>query len=157
MIDRYARPRMKQVWSDERKYDLWLRVELAVGEAWAAQGVIPPEDMACCAMPGTTLGFLRRSSSARRHDMTAFTRSITQNLGPEGRWVHLGLTSNDIIDTAQNIQMAEAAGILAEDLEDLLDALSNPGCGVQGHANDGPDPRCSRRANHLWTETGPLA
>ena len=124
MIDRYARPRMKQVWSEERKYDLWLRVELAVCEAWAAQGVIPPEDMALLRNARHDLGLLEEIFQRTRHDMTAFTRSITQNLGPEGRWVHLGLTSNDIIDTAQNLQMAEASGILAEDLEELLDALS---------------------------------
>ena len=124
MIDRYARPRMKQVWSEERKYDLWLRVELAVCEAWAAQGVIPLEDMALLRNARHDLGLLEEIFQRTRHDMTAFTRSITQNLGPEGRWVHLGLTSNDVIDTAQNLQMAEAAGILAEDLEDLLDALS---------------------------------
>ena len=124
MIDRYARPRMKQVWSEEHKYDLWLRVELAVCEAWAAQGVIPAEDMAALRGARHDLKLLQEIFQRTRHDMTAFTRSITQNLGPEGRWIHLGLTSNDVIDTAQDLQMVEAADLLAEDVEALLETLS---------------------------------
>ena len=123
MIDRYARPQMKRVWSEENKYDTWLRVELAVCEAWADEGVIPPEDMA--KLRGARYDLVRLEEVFQRthHDMTAFTRSITGGLGPEGRWIHLGLTSNDVIDTAQDLQMKEAAELLAVDLEALEEVL----------------------------------
>jgi adenylosuccinate lyase len=124
LIDRYARPRMKHVWSEEHRYDLWLRVELAVCEAWAAQGVIPAGDMAKLRGARHDLELIEEIFERTRHDMTAFTRSITQNLGPEGRWIHLGLTSNDVIDTAQDLQMVEAADLLAEGVEALLETLS---------------------------------
>jgi adenylosuccinate lyase len=123
VIDRYARPAMKRVWSDEHKYDLWLRVELAVCEAWAAQGVIPPEEMERLRHARYDLKLLEEVFQRTRHDMTAFTRSVTQGLGPEGRWIHLGLTSSDVMDTAQNLQMVEAVDILLEDVDALLEVL----------------------------------
>ena len=123
MIDRYARPAMKRTWSEERKYDLWLTVEIAACEAWTEVGAIPPEDMAGLRNASYDLQRLGEIFERTHHDMTAFTRSITERLGPEGRWIHLGLTSSDVIDTAQSLQMVEAAEILEEDLAALREAV----------------------------------
>lgn len=123
MIDRYARPDMKHVWSDEHKHDLWLRVEIAACEAWADAGVIPPDDMAKLRSARHDLGRIEEIFATTRHDMTAFTRSITEGLGPEGRWIHLGLTSNDVIDTAQDLQLVEAADLLQTGVVALREAV----------------------------------
>ena len=123
MIDRYSRPEMKQVWSEEHKYDLWLRVELAVCEAWTEEGVIPPEDMVLLRKAKHDQDRLQEIFQRTRHDMTAFTRSITERLGPEGRWIHLGLTSSDVLDTALGLQMKEAAELLDRDMCALRDVL----------------------------------
>ena len=123
MIDRYSRPEMKQVWSEEHKYDLWLRVELAACEAWTKEGVIPTEDMVLLRNAKHDMGRLQEIFQRTRHDMTAFTRSITERLGPEGRWIHLGLTSSDVLDTALALQMKEAAELLDREMCALRDVL----------------------------------
>ena len=99
MIDRYSRPAMKQVWSDENKYLKWLAVELAACEAWTAEGVIPKEDMAKLRGATYNHALMMKIFETTRHDVTAFLSSITESLGPEGRWLHLGLTSSDMLDT----------------------------------------------------------
>ena len=123
MIDRYSRPEMKQVWSEEHKYDLWLRVELAACEAWTEEGVIPAEDMVLLRNARHDMDRLQEIFQRTRHDMTAFTRSITERLGPEGRWIHLGLTSSDVLDTALALQMKEAAELLDREMCALRDVL----------------------------------
>ena len=123
MIDRYARPKMKAVWSEENKYEKWLAAELAVCEAWAEAGVIPQDDMAKLRGARHNLKRLNEIFERTRHDMTAFTRSITEGLGEEGRWIHLGLTSSDVIDTAQSLQLVEAADLLLDETDALQGAL----------------------------------
>ena len=123
MIDRYARPKMKRVWSEENKYDKWLEVELAVCEAWTAEGVIPAEDMAKLRGARHDMERLNEILARTRHDVTAFLGSITERLGPEGRWLHLGLTSSDVWDTATNLQMMDAADLLDVEIDSLLSAL----------------------------------
>ena len=123
MIDRYSRPRMKQVWSDESKYGKWLHVELAVCEAWAEEGVIPWEDMEPLRRARYDHQRMEEVFQKTRHDVTAFLRSVTEGLGPEGRWIHLGLTSSDVIDTALSLQLVEAGEILTEDIDGLAGAL----------------------------------
>ena len=125
MIDRYARLKMKRVWSEENKYDKWLAVELAVCEAWAEAGVIPQEDMARLRHARYDLERLNEIFRRTRHDMTAFTRSITETLGEEGRWIHLGLTSSDVMDTAQGLQMVEAADLLLGEVDALREVLQH--------------------------------
>src|SRR5438477_151083 len=124
MIPRYTRPAMGRVWSDEHRMELWLQVELAVCEAWTEVGAIPEEDMA--AIRAATVQADRSVELFREthHDMISFTRAIAEQLGPPGRWIHLGLTSSDVLDTALSLQIQEAADILAEDLRQLEQVLS---------------------------------
>jgi adenylosuccinate lyase len=124
VIPRYTRPAMGRVWSDEHRMELWLQVELAVCEAWTEMGVIPEADMA--AIRGATVQGERSAELFREthHDMISFTRAIAEQLGPPGRWIHLGLTSSDVLDTALSLQIQEASDILAEDLQKLEAVLS---------------------------------
>jgi len=124
VIPRYTRPAMGRVWSDEHRMELWLKVELAVCEAWADIGVIPQEDMAV--IRGATVQAERSAELLREthHDMIAFTRAIAERIGPPARWIHLGLTSSDVLDTALSLQIQEAADILAEDLRQLEEVLA---------------------------------
>ena len=123
MIDRYARPAMKMVWSEENKNNKWLQVELAVCEAWTEEGVIPSEDMVKLRNAQYDPVRLQEVFQRTRHDMTAFLQSVTGGLGDEGRWIHMGLTSHDVQDTAQGLQLIEASDILLEGVDCLLEAI----------------------------------
>ncbi len=123
MIERYTRPQMGRVWSEENKLDRWLQVEISVCEAWTARGVIPQE-----AMEGIRRARYDRDDIARylpemHHDMTVFLRSLADSLGPESRFVHLGLTSQDVVDTALALQLREATELLEQDIRALMDAV----------------------------------
>ena len=124
MIDRYSREAMKRIWSDEGKYDRWLAVEIAVCEAWARLGVIPPEDMERIRNASWDAAALDAKFAETRHDVTAFLHSVTAGLGPEGRWVHYGLTSNDVWDTATGLQIRDASAILIEGADALIETLA---------------------------------
>ncbi len=123
MIERYSRPQMKKVWSDESKFDKWLQVEVAVCEAWAEQGVIPKEDMPKIRKAQCDLTRMDEVLKETHHDVTAFLRSVCESLGDEGRFIHLGLTSSDVIDTALALQLVEAADILAKDIDEVIAVL----------------------------------
>jgi adenylosuccinate lyase len=124
MIERYSRPRMKRVWSDENKFDKWLRVEIAVCEAWAEMGVIPRKDLAKIKMARVNLKRMAEILKETHHDVTAFLGSVSESLGEESRFIHLGLTSNDVIDTALCLQLLEATEILREDMKELISVLA---------------------------------
>ena len=123
MIERYARPRMKAVWTERSKYDKWLQVELAVCEAWADQGVIPAEDMRKLQSVSYDYERLTQILETHRHEMIAFLQSITERAGPEGRWLHLGLTTSDVWDTATSLQVLDAIALLDEGIEALISAI----------------------------------
>ena len=123
MIDRYSRPAMKKVWSDENKSELWLKVELAVCEAWTQEGVIPQEDMELLRGAKYNHARMMEILAVVRHETNAFLSSVTEGLGPEGRWLHLGLTSSDKLDTALGLQLWEAGAILLQDMDDAIAAL----------------------------------
>ena len=125
MIDRYSRPAMKRVWSDENKAELWLKVELAVCEAWTQEGVIPQEDME--RLRGAKYDHARMMEILEvvRHETNAFLSSVTEGLGPEGRWLHLGLTSSDKLDTALGLQLGQAGELLLEDMDEAIEALES--------------------------------
>ena len=123
MIDRYSRPAMQKVWSDENKYQKWLEVELAVAEAWTEEGAIPPADMALLRPVQYNHARMLEIFETTRHDVTAFLTSITEGIGAEGRWLHWGMTSSDMLDTAQSLQMVAAGQLLQEELAAAIAAL----------------------------------
>ncbi len=124
MIPRYARPQMAALWTDQAKYDRWLQVEVATVQAWAAAGVIPQADAdAITQHAAFIVDDIDRYQAETHHDVTAFLRSITDHLGPEGRWVHHGLTSSDVWDTATALQLRDAATLLETELQRLHDVL----------------------------------
>jgi adenylosuccinate lyase len=116
MIERYTFPEMKRVWSEENKLDKWLQVEILACEAWATLGAIPADDM-----PAIRAATLNRERMAEieaesHHDMLSFVRAVAESAGPAGRFIHLGLTSSDVLDTALGAVLVEACDLLAADL-----------------------------------------
>src|SRR5690606_27538171 len=102
MIERYTRPEMGAIWTEENKYASWLEVELLACEAWAELGVIPKEDVVKLrANARFDVARILEIEQQTRHDVVAFTRALSESLGPEKKWVHYGLTSTDVVDTAQ--------------------------------------------------------
>ena len=124
MIERYSRPRMKRVWSDENKFDKWLRVEIAVCEAWAELGAIPRDAIPKIKLARVNFKRMEEILQETHHDVTAFLGSVAESLGTESRFVHLGLTSSDVIDTALSIQLIEAAELLNQDIKELISVLA---------------------------------
>jgi len=125
MIERYSLPQMKKVWSEENKFSKWLKVEIAACEAWAELGKIPREDIPKIKKASCNLDRIAEFLKETHHDMTAFLNSVAESLGEESRFVHLGLTSSDIIDTALSLQLKEAADILERDIDELITVLGN--------------------------------
>ena len=123
MIERYARPKMKAVWSDKNKYDKWLKIELSVCEAWFEEGLIPEEEIIKLREADYDPVIFKEILATTKHDMTAFLQSTTANLGAEGRWLHQGLTTSDVWDTATSLQLLESAELLDAELNLLEDAL----------------------------------
>jgi adenylosuccinate lyase len=120
MIERYSRPQMKKIWSDRNKFDQWLKVEIAVCEAWAELGQIPREDVFKIRKASYNLDRIAKFLDVTHHDMTAFLNSVAESLGTESRFIHLGLTSSDIMDTALSLQLTQAADILMKDVAELI-------------------------------------
>jgi len=125
MIERYSRPQMKKIWSEQNKSDQWLKVEIAVCEAWAELGKIPPEAMPKIKKASYNLDRIAEFLEVTHHDMTAFLNSVAESLGEESRFIHLGLTSSDVMDTALSLQLKEAADILEQDISELIATLEN--------------------------------
>ena len=124
MIERYSRPRMQKVWSDENKFARWIEVEIAVCEAWAELGVVPKSAIPRIKKARVDLKRMAEILKETHHDMTAFLRAVAESLGDESRFIHFGLTSSDVMDTALSLQMVEAADLLAGDIEELISVLS---------------------------------
>ena len=125
MIERYSRPQMKKIWSDENKFDQWLKVEIASCEAWAELGEIPLQDISKIKTASYNLDRISEFLKVTHHDMTAFLHSVAESLGEESRFIHLGLTSSDVMDTALSLQLKEACNLLANDIAELTLALEN--------------------------------
>jgi len=123
MIERYSRPQMKKIWSDKNKFDQWLKVEIAVCEAWAELGEIPRKDIVKIRKASYNLNRVAEFLKLTHHDMTAFLNSVAESLGEESRFIHLGLTSSDVMDTALGLQLTQAADILAKDVAELISVL----------------------------------
>jgi adenylosuccinate lyase len=124
LIERYTRPEMGAVWSEQRKLDGWLRVELAVVDVLAEQGLVPAEDAAAVReLASFTVEAVQEREQVTDHDVAAFVDVVAQSVGEAGRWVHHGLTSSDVLDTALALQLSQAGLILAGGAADYRDAL----------------------------------
>ncbi len=123
MIPRYSRPEMNAVWSEDNAFDLWLQVEIAASQAWTDQGVVPAEDMAKIRHAKFDRNAYDRWFDETKHDIVSFTRAIGESLGAESRWVHHGLTSNDVKDTALSMQLTQSCDLLDRGVVELLNAL----------------------------------
>ena len=123
MIERYSRPAMAAIWTDAGKLDRWLAVEIAVVDAWAEAGRLPIADAEKVRGARYNIADVARYQAETHHDVTAFLKSVADSLGEEGRWVHLGLTSQDVWDTATALQLRDSATLLEDDLHALREVL----------------------------------
>src|SRR5699024_4270968 len=124
MIDRYTREEMAKIWSEENKYEAWLEVEILACEAWGKLGIIPKEDIKKLREKASfDLDRIYEIEAETRHDVVAFTRAVSESLGEERKWVHYGLTSTDVVDTALSYLMKQANDIIRKDLENFIDIL----------------------------------
>src|SRR5512135_638654 len=126
MIQRYSRPEMREIWSEQRKLELWLKIELLASEALADEGLVPKKDLAQMkARAAFTIERCRELERTLNHDVIAFTTNVAENIGaPASRWLHFGLTSSDLIDTAFAVQMVQSADILISDLKALRKVIA---------------------------------
>ena len=124
MIPRYTPPEMGRVWTDQRRYDSWLLVESAAADAMATHGVIPADAARDIRERGSVdVSRVEEIEEVTRHDIIAFTTAVAEKVGPAARWLHFGLTSSDVLDTALALQLREACSILLTDLDALADAV----------------------------------
>src|SRR5438094_10385887 len=126
MIARYTHPDMGRIWSDQRRYETWLLVETAAAEAMASAGIVPPEAARDIRERGAfDIARIEAIEQTTQHDVIAFTTAVAERIGPSARWLHFGLTSSDVIDTAQALQMREALDLILADLERLAGAVQD--------------------------------
>lgn len=124
MIERYSRQEMANIWSEENKYRAWLEVEILAAEAWSQLGVIPQDDVRLIRKNAKfDIDRILEIEKETRHDVVAFTRSVSESLGEEKKWVHYGLTSTDVVDTAYGYLIRQANEILKKDLMMLLETI----------------------------------
>lgn len=124
MIPRYTRPKMGAIWENKAKCDLWLKIEILVCEAWAKQGKIPSRALATIKKKARyNLKRMDAIEAKVHHDVIAFLTSVAEFVGPDSRYIHLGLTSSDLLDTAFSCQLVESGNIIAGDLKDILKIL----------------------------------
>ncbi|KRM92326.1 adenylosuccinate lyase [Fructilactobacillus florum DSM 22689 = JCM 16035] len=124
MLERYTRAPMAQIWSKQNQYQTWLTVEIAIDEAWNRLGVIPDADLAAIQEKARfDTKEIDRIEAVTHHDVVAFTRDVSESLGPEKRWIHYGVTSTDVVDTAQGLRLQQANVVLQDDLDQLLSTI----------------------------------
>lgn len=126
MIERYTRPEMASIWTEQNKFQAWLEVEILSCEAWAELGVIPKEDVKVLRENASfNIDRIYEIEQETRHDVIAFTRAVSETLGPERKWVHYGLTSTDVVDTALGYLLRQANEILDKDIQNFIEILRN--------------------------------
>ncbi|MGR9047427.1 adenylosuccinate lyase [Halobacillus faecis] len=124
MIERYTRPEMGAIWTEENRYQAWLEVELLACEAWSELGVIPKEDVKKLREGASfSIDRIHEIEAETRHDVVAFTRAVSETVGEERKWVHYGLTSTDVVDTALSYQLKQANEIIRKDLVNFIEIL----------------------------------
>lgn len=125
MISRYAREEMSTIWTEENQFQAWLDVELAACWAWAKIGTIPMEDVEVLYQKATfDVARIKEIEEQTRHDVVAFTRSVSESLGEEKKWIHFGLTSTDVVDTAWGVRLKQANELLKTDIQRMIDVLA---------------------------------
>src|SRR5919106_6111880 len=124
MIERYTNPEMGRIWSDQRKYETWLQVEIAAVDAMARAGIVP-EDAARDIRTRAAFSIARIEAieQTTQHDVIAFTTAVAEHVGAAARWLHFGLTSSDVVDTAQALQMRHACDLIVRDIAGLMEAV----------------------------------
>ncbi|MBN8204236.1 adenylosuccinate lyase [Bacillus sp. NTK034] len=126
MIERYTRPEMGAIWTEENRFQAWLEVEILACEAWAELGDIPKEDVQKIRENASfNIDRIKEIEEETRHDVVAFTRAVSESLGEERKWVHYGLTSTDVVDTALSYLIKQANDILLKDIERFVEILKN--------------------------------
>ncbi|MAG72000.1 MAG: adenylosuccinate lyase [Acidobacteria bacterium] len=124
MIPRYTHPDMGRIWTDQRRYETWLRVETAAADAMAEAGLIPGEAARDIRERGAVdAARVEEIEATTQHDLIAFTTAVAEHVGESARWLHFGLTSSDVVDTAQALQMREACDLILQGLDAALDAV----------------------------------
>ncbi|MGG4372448.1 lyase family protein, partial [Priestia megaterium] len=124
MIERYTRPEMAAIWTEENKFKAWLEVEILACEAWSELGHIPKEDVKLIRQNASfDINRINEIELETRHDVVAFTRAVSETLGEERKWVHYGLTSTDVVDTALSYLLKQANEILLSDVERFVEVL----------------------------------
>ncbi|MGI2253815.1 adenylosuccinate lyase [Staphylococcus cohnii] len=125
MIERYSREEMSNIWTDQNHYEAWLEVEILACEAWSKLGDIPAEDVLKIRQNAKVdVNRAKEIEEETRHDVVAFTRQVSETLGEERKWVHYGLTSTDVVDTALSYVIKQANDIIEKDLERFIDVLA---------------------------------
>lgn len=126
MIPRYSREEMTKIWTEENRFDAWLEVEILASEAWAELGIIPKDEVKNI-RPNARIDVdrIKEIEAETRHDVVAFTRQISETLGEEKKWVHYGLTSTDVVDTAQSYILKQANEIIEQDLNNFIEILAD--------------------------------
>jgi adenylosuccinate lyase len=125
VIDRYSRTEMRNIWSDEHKFQIWLEIELLAGEAMAELGQIPKKDAAEIRKRARfSIPEIAEIEKRTNHDVIAFLENVADSVGPAARWIHQGLTSSDVLDTTLAVQLSEAGALLANDLKSLRAAIA---------------------------------
>lgn len=125
MIDRYSRAPMRKIWTEENKFRAYLQVELLSAEAWSTLGVVPPQELALLREKATfSVPRIHEIEESTHHDVVAFTRTVSESLGEEKKWVHYGLTSTDVVDTANGYLLRQANDILRQDIVSFMAVLS---------------------------------
>jgi adenylosuccinate lyase len=124
MIPRYSRPEMARLWSEESRFGAWLKVEIAATEVLAERGVVPREALEAIKQKACfEVARIEAIEKEVQHDVIAFVSNVAENVGPEGRWLHYGLTSSDVVDTALSLLMRDACDLIHQDLVALLAAV----------------------------------
>ncbi|MED1784844.1 adenylosuccinate lyase [Brevibacillus fortis] len=146
MIERYSRPEMRAIWTEENKFKAWLEVEILACEAWSKLGVIPEEDVKKLWDKATfDMNRIYEIEEETRHDVVAFTRAVSETLGEEKKWVHYGLTSTDVVDTALSYLLRQANEILEGDIQDFIEILADK-------AREHKDTVCMGRTHGVHAE-----
>ncbi|SEC53041.1 adenylosuccinate lyase [Paenibacillus sp. GP183] len=126
MIERYSRPEMARIWTEENKFNAWLEVEILSCEAWSELGVIPKQDVQVLRENASfNIDRIYEIELETRHDVIAFTRAVSETLGPERKWVHYGLTSTDVVDTALGYLLKQANEIIEKDIVNFIAILKD--------------------------------